>query len=402
MTGMIETAIPESDLDPFSHSFLADPYPHHDILREAGPVVRLSKYGIFGLARYDEVRSVLLDWKTYCSSAGVGLANFRKEPPWRPPGVLLEVDPPMHDRTRGVLSRLLAPGILRTLQDTFNREADRLIGELTERGQVDAVTDLAERYPIKVFSDALGLPEEGRQHLLAYSNIGFNALGPNNGLFQDAMKNGAAAVEWVMAMCRRDALIPGGFGSAIYDAADAGELTEEEAFLIVRGFLTAGLDTTVSALGSAILCLANNPEQLALLRRQPSLARAAFEEAVRIESPVQTLFRTTTRAVEIGGVRIEDGEKIFLSVASANRDPRKWSEPARFNIARKIAGHVGYGAGIHVCAGMIIARMEGDAVLGAVARLVDRIELAGEPEYQLNNTLRGLSTLPITFHSARR
>jgi cytochrome P450 len=294
----------------------------------------------------------------------------------------------------------MSPGLLRSLREKFEHEADVLVDELAARGEIDAVVDLAERFPVKVFSDAMGLPEEGREHLLAYSNIGFKAFGPRNKLFLDSMEKGEAAIAWVMEASRRESFAPGGFGALIYGAVDTGDLSEEEAFLIVRGFLTAGMDTTVSAIGNAIMCFAQYPDQWALLRANPDLARATFEETIRYETPIQTLFRTTARPVEFGGVRLEEGEKIFLSLGSANRDPRKWDEPDRFNIGRRSVGHVGFGAGVHVCAGQMIARMEGESILSAVARRISRIELAGEPQHRLNNTLRSLSSLPVRLSPA--
>ena len=110
----IDTAVdrPASTIDPFSHEFLRDPYPHHEALREAGPVVWLEQYRIWTMARHQEVRDALTDWQTYCSSAGVGLSDFRKEPPWRPPSIILEADPPLHTRTRAVLTRILSPAAI--------------------------------------------------------------------------------------------------------------------------------------------------------------------------------------------------------------------------------------------------------------------------------------------------
>jgi 4-methoxybenzoate monooxygenase (O-demethylating) len=121
MSDVPEVSIPELDIDPFADDLLSEPYRLHEIVREAGHVVRLTRYAILGLARYADVRSILLDWQTFCSSAGVGITNFLKEAPWRPPSVLLEADPPLHDRTRGVLNRIMSPGLLRADQ---NIEAD--------------------------------------------------------------------------------------------------------------------------------------------------------------------------------------------------------------------------------------------------------------------------------------
>jgi cytochrome P450 len=400
MTNALQLTIPSLEGDPFSPEVLAKPYDFHQALRELGPIVWLPAYGIFAIGRYAEVREVLMDWRTFCSSAGVGLTNFRKEIPWREPSVVVEADPPLHTRTRGVLGGILAPRGLRKLQELFDHEANLLIAHLLELGEFDGIADLAEPYPVKVFSDAMGLPKGGRrENLLVYSNIGFNAFGPRNALFNDAMAESAPAVEWIMTNCRRSALAPGGFGAQIYAAVDTGDLTEHEAFLIVRGFLTAGMDTTIAGLGSALLCLARDPAQWQLLRQDPSLAQAAFEEALRLEAPIQTLFRTTARDVEMAGVRLPEGEKVLLSLGAANRDPRKWEKPTRYDLKRHSGGHVGFGAGIHGCVGQIVARMESHAVLGALARQVRDIRLTGEPEIRLNNTLRGLSQLPLRIRA---
>src|ERR1700686_4501582 len=117
---------PVSTVDPFSRAFLLDPYPHHEALREAGPVVWLEQYGIWAMARHQEVRDSLTDWQTFCSSAGVGLSDFRKEPPWRPPSIIPEADPPLHSRTRAVLTRILSPAAINILRATFLREAEAL------------------------------------------------------------------------------------------------------------------------------------------------------------------------------------------------------------------------------------------------------------------------------------
>jgi cytochrome P450 len=204
------------DLDPFAAEFLANPYPYHHLLREAGPVVRLARYGIFAAARHAEVQAALNDWQSFCSSAGVGLSDFRKERPWRAPSLILEADPPLHTHTRAVLTRILSPLALRRLRATFEQEAERLVEELVARGRFDAITDLAEAYPLKVFPDALGLPDAECENLLAYGSLVFNAFGPRNWLFEAATANAGPVIAWIMARCAREALAPGGFGDQIY------------------------------------------------------------------------------------------------------------------------------------------------------------------------------------------
>ena len=396
---MTETP-PASNVDPFSKEYFDDPYPFQEELREAGAAVRLSRYDIWAVARFEHVRAMLFDWKTYCSSRGVGIGDFAKETPWRPRSIVLEVDPPMHTRTRAVLNRVLSPAAMKALQAGFAEAADRLVDDLLARGGFDAIPDLAEAFPLAVFPDALGMPPENRRYLLPYGNMVFNAFGPKNDFFAKAVENAAPVLDWLGKQMQRDALAPHGFGAEIHAAVDTGELTPEEAPLVVRSLLTAGVDTTVNGLGAALYCLARFPEQWQRLRQDPSLARAAFEEAIRFESPVQTFFRTTTRAVEIGGVAIGEGEKILMFLGAANRDPRQWEHPERYDIARKTVGHVGFGAGIHMCVGQMLARVEGEVMLQALARKVGSIEITGAPRRRYNNTLRGLASLPMTFRPA--
>ena len=263
-----------------------------------------------------------------------------------------------------------------------------------------AVTQLAEVYPLKVFGDAVGVPEEGRENLLPYANMVFNAFGPRNQLFEAAMAKAQAVQPWITASCRREALRPGGIGAQIWEAVDAGKIPEEWAPLLVRSLLSAGLDTTVNGLAAAIYALASHPDQWNLLRQDPSLVKLAFEETVRWESPVQTFFRTTTREVEVSGRRIPAGEKVLLFLGAANRDPRRWTNPDSFDIRRNASGHVGFGMGIHRCVGQTVARFEAEIVLTALARRVDQMELTGQPQRKPNNTLRAWSSLPVTVHPA--
>jgi cytochrome P450 len=315
------------------------------------------------VARYAEVHAVLNDPLTFCSSRGVGLSDFKKETPWRPPSLILEADPPAHTRTRAVVSKVLSPAVMKQIRDRFRAAAEAKIDELVQRRTIDAIADLAEAYPLSVFPDAMGLKADGREHLLPYAGVVFNAFGPPNELRQTAIERSAPHQAYVMEQCQRNNLAPGGIGAAIY-------------------------------------CLARFPEELQRLRRDPSLARNAFEEAVRFESPVQTFFRTTTRDVAISGTRVGEGEKVLMFLGAANRDPRRWDDPDRYDITRRTSGHVGFGSGIHMCVGQLVARLEGEVVLAALARKVKGLEITGPVKRRYNNTLRGLESLPVTIKPA--
>jgi len=399
MADVFERA-PNVDIDPYDDAFIADPYPGYAAMRSAGPVFYMPNYACWGMARYREVRSALLDWKTYCSGMGVGYTHFGKEKPWRPPSLLLETDPPLHDRTRRIVDRVVSPPALQRLREPFAQEAAAAVERVLARGRFDGVKDLAEAFPLKVFPDAVGLDADGRENLLPYGDMVFNGFGPLNARFKASTATAGTVVPWIMAKCSHERLAPDALGAQIYNAVQAGEATEGEAAMLVRSFLSAGLDTTVAAIGSALYLLATNPGEWRKLRADPSLAKNAFEETLRMESPLQNLFRTTTREVELDGLRIPDGEKVLLLLASANRDPEHWEAPDRFDITRRVQGHVGFGVGVHVCIGQAIARMEGELLLTALAQRVASIDLAGTPIRRFNNAVRGFSSLPLEVRAA--
>jgi cytochrome P450 len=165
----------------------------------------------------------------------------------------------------------------------------------------------------------------------------------------------------------------------------------------VRSFISAGVDTTVNGISHLILAFATFPQEWDKLRADPSLLRRVFDESLRWDSTVQTFFRTTTRAVTVEGREIPEGAKVILFLAAANRDPRRWTDPERFDIERVTSGHVGFGFGIHQCLGQMVARLEGELVLDALLKRVRSIRLAGEPIRRLNNTLHAIDSLPVVI-----
>jgi len=256
-TSDVNGTVASLDLDPYSPGWLRDPYPFHEMLREAGPIVRLTKYGVWALARYEHVRSTLNGWKVFCSSAGVGLANFNEERPWRTPSLLLETDPPIHTRYRDIITRVLSRQSLKTLRPHFEAEAEKLIDHLASRGSFDAVRDLARVFPLKVFPDAVGVDDNAREHLLLYGDMAFNAFGPRNALLEEAMKKVEPVGAYVAARCRRDALQEDRFGHQIFQEVDSGKVTEADASLLVRSLLTAGVDTTCTGVSGTLRTVAS-------------------------------------------------------------------------------------------------------------------------------------------------
>lgn len=193
----------------------------------------------------------------------------------------------------------MSPRTIEALRPEFERQAEELVTRIVARGSFDGVAELAEAFPLRVFPDAVGISPKGREHLLAYGSMVFNGFGPQNQLFQQAMAAGAATRDWIAEQCLRSSLAPAGLGARMYAAVDRGEITEEEAGLLVRSLLSAGIETTVHGLAWALHLLAREPGQWAALRDDPALARPAFEETLRYASPVQLLLRTTTREVRV-------------------------------------------------------------------------------------------------------
>ncbi|GAA1402947.1 cytochrome P450 [Pseudonocardia kongjuensis] len=387
---------PTDDTDPFSHEVLEDPIPLHTALRDAGPVVHLTRHDVYAFARYEQVHAALVDWQGFQSAAGVGLSNFRYEKPWRPPSLLLEADPPRHDAPRRVLGAVLGPRELRRLRAGWLADAEALLDEVLAGGdEFDGVRSLAEAFPLRVFPDAVGIGKDGRENLLPYGDFLFNAFGPHNDLVAAGAPRAGELAAWVNAQCARDALSDDGFGARIWAAADRGEITHEQAPLVVRSLLSAGVDTTVHALSAVLYAFATSPGQWERLRERPSLARVAFDEAIRWESPVQTFFRTATTDVRVGDHVIPEGRKILMFLGSANRDPRRWTDPDVFDLSRDPSGHVGFGMGLHQCVGQHVARLEAEALLTALASRVRGIELAGPTVRHHNNTLRAWESMPL-------
>ena len=388
---------PTIDIDPYADEVLNEPYGMHSVLRSAGPVAFLSRYGVYAMGRHRDIMIVLKDWETYSSTGGSGLGDIRKPDAWRPGSPIVEVDPPRHTQVRTVLQRILSPAVLRAWRADFEQEADRLIAELVDEKRFCGVKDLAEAYVATTFPRALGLRDEPdrRNKLFLLGALNFDGQGPRNARYEETQRRADAIWDWYLESMKRGAMVPGGFGETIFQAADRGEIEQETAPLLVRSFLRGGLDSTSSMISAALWYLARDPEQWRLLREEPARVRQALDEAMRLETPIQNVCRQTTREVEIDGVTVGEDVKILILLGSANRDPDQWERPDAFDVQRQTMGHLALGTGVHMCVGQMIARMEGEAILKALLARVETIELAGEPSRALNNNLRSLGSLPL-------
>jgi cytochrome P450 len=390
---VVSVAIPECDVDLFDEEVLRDPYPIYAEMRNAGPVVRLTKYDFLAVTRYAEVRAVLLDPEHFVSGRGVGFNTGFNEV--RSSSIIAS-DEPRHAMLRSVLEPRLGPRALRDVEKTIRARATELVAEVARRDSFDAVKEFAEIFPVQVVGELIGLPEDRRSQLLLWANGAFNAFGPPNERTEAGLEAIGEQFEYIRTVATREQLAPGSMGAAVYEAADAGLIPEEYCLHLLSAYLTAGMDTTVNALGAMIQLLGTHPDAWRELKENPALAPSAINEVFRIEAPAQLFSRVAAERVELAGVQIEEGQRVAVVYASANRDERQYPDPDRFDVHRNPAGHLTFGIGPHACAGQALARIELRAVLDALLGQIYTITV-GEPIRKINNVLRGLATLPATF-----
>jgi 4-methoxybenzoate monooxygenase (O-demethylating) len=390
-------SVPVCHDDIFGREAVRDARAVDDTLREMGPVVKLARENITMIARHEHVSEGLKDWQGFSSTSR----------PWHDPNsvrpeILLVDDPPRHTAVRPVIASALSPKALAKMATAFSADADALLQEVKKHSgeTIDAVAAISRPFVYKVLPDLLGIPEAGRENMTAFGHMVWATLGPQNELFHEAMENVGPVIEWVEECCKRENLDPDGLGMQMFLAADRGAITQDEAKLLVGILLSAAADTTVMTVSTAMRAFSLFPDQYRELRRDPSLARSAFEESLRWDSPSRMAGRIAMRDVEFDGHVIPKGERCGLMFAAANRDPRKWADPDRFDIRRDLRGNLGWGYGVHACVGRTLALLEADALLGALIKHIERFEPAGEPEPWMTTIGHGPAQLPVRIHAA--
>jgi cytochrome P450 len=386
----------EYDVDLYRDEVLDDPYPHYAALRELGAAVWLPRNRLWAISRHADVRDALFNHAVFSSAQGVA-ASERTNAYAR--GNLLASDPPEHDLLRKVVGAPLTPRAVSELKGTIEPTAEQLIERLVAQQSFDAASDLAAHLPVTIVSELVGLPEQGRQNMLKWAAATFDQLGGENERTVQARPVTQEMRDYVTNVATVDKLKPGSWAARLYEAGANGVVPMTMCPVLMRDYLGPSLDTTIFATASMILLFGQNPEQWDLLRSDPSLVANAVNETVRLESPIRGFTRCLTRDHVVGDVAVRQGDRALLLFASANRDERKWDNPERFDITRKVGEQVGFGYGIHTCAGMHLARLEMQALLRALIPRVRRFHL-GTPVYERNNVLRGLKSLPVTIEAA--
>lgn len=386
--------VPVVDVDPFDTDWLRNPYDYWEQLRNVGPVAWIPKYQNYVLCRYEQVKAAQIDWRTFTTAHGAGLSDIRKPENWRPASAIVEVEPPRHTEVRKVVNGIIAPSAVRGWRARFEADAEALISRLMETGTFDGARDVAEAYVLKVFPESMGV-EINREQAVAVGDLNFDSIGPKNERVLASQERVKPFLDWWHSALKGEMVQAGGFAEAMFKQEKEGTMENGLAGKLTMTFLRGGLDTTISSIGSALWLFATHPDQWQLLRAKPELLRGAFNEVLRMESPISSNFRTTTTEVEIEGCKLAADKKVQMMLGAANRDPRRWSDPAKFDITRDATGQVAFGNGIHACAGQVIARLEFDCVMTALMKRVKSIELAGKAEYRVNNALRTLDRLPL-------
>lgn len=385
---------PVFDGDPFSMEALNDPHHYDGLARELAPVVYVEKYDYYAITRFAELQKALRDWRR------IGSADrpFYTPNPFRPTVLVLE-DPPTHTISKNAAMAVLSGDNLKKFEPYFKEQAEKIIDEILADGpaEIDGFRDLSVRYVLKVFPDVLGLPEEGREALLAFGDGVFNVFGPANDFQKAKLARAAEAQDWIETNTDRELQKEGSIGADLYKMADEEKLSGEVAQQILKSIFSAGFDTTTASMASMLRAFADNPGEWEKLKANPDLVENAWEEAIRFYPASRYGGRIARKEVVLGGIRIPEGGKILTMWLGAGRDGRQYQDPDEFRIDRDMSngGHLSFGFGIHTCAGNLIARLEARTLLRAMLERIETIELVGEPRRALNYQAFGHEYVPI-------
>lgn len=395
----------------------ADPAAFADELRDRGPVIRCR--AVLMTVDHQAANDILRSDDFRVSSLGAGLpkplqwVNRKTHPgllhPIEPPS-LLSIEPPDHTRCRKLVSSVFTTRAVAALRDRVQQTANELLDDLErESGVVDVVDRYCSQLPVAVISDILGVPERDRQHILHFGELGAPSLdiGLSWRQYTQVHQGLVGFNEWLsghLAELRRN---PGDdlmsqLIQASQAADEANRLSDREMQATAGLVLAAGFETTVNLLGNGIRMLLDTPEHLETLAARPELWPNAVEEILRLDSPVQMSARFAREDVTVGGTEIKRGELVVVYLAGANRDPKVFPDPHRFDIARDNAGrHLSFSGGRHFCLGAALARAEGEVGLRTFFERYPDARLAGQGSRRDTRVLRGWSTLPITLGKTR-
>lgn len=403
MLEIMSAAAPSVTFDAFAPEHRWNPYPRYALVREAVPFLD-SGFGVEFVTRHAECSAILSEtlW-SHRDEAELFHPDADRN---LLPTSFLWMDPPDHTRLRSLVSKAFTPRRVTALRARILELVTGMLDAALALPSVEAIETIAYPLPLIVVCELLGVPsaDQAMVHRVGPGLArGFDPdplLSPEERRTRD--ENTVELVDYFRGLIRRRLADPrDDLVSALGQVHERGDtLTEHEMLTTCITVLIAGHETTVNMIGNGLLALMRNPAQLELLHDRPELAGPAVDEILRYDSPVHMTTRTARCELEVGGRTFAEGDNVCVLVGSANRDPRAYDRPDEFDVSR-YAGtaatprHLGFALGIHYCMGAALARLEGEILLGELARRVRALEPAGEPVYRPNILIRGLRELPV-------
>lgn len=409
-----------ADFNPFDSATLQCPFPHYAQMREEQPVMLIESLGIYLVTRHDLVLGILRDPGTYSSMFGGASMPLPSDARAKMAAVMadgyprvptmLTADMPDHTRYRRLVSKAFTPKVIAELEPVIRAIAVRLIDSWIDNGSIEFVEQFGVPLPVEVIAHALNVPESRMADFKRWSDDSIAGIGTNVTLEKrlEAEKGVNEYQHYFAAEFEKrkiepqDDLLTALLQARIDD--DDPEVTDKrplgmaEMLSIVQQLLVAGNETTTKLLTETMRLLANNPEQWQLLRQDPTRASNVIEEALRLSTPTQGMFRIATRDHELEGVHIPKGARLVIVFASANRDEAIYDDADAFDPDRdSLREHLAFGKGIHFCLGAALSRLEGKVALEELVRRLDSFTLADSNkfEYFPSFLLRGLTRLDV-------
>ena len=385
--------------DPYDVDINADPYPTYTRLREEAPIYHNERYDFWALTRHEDVQKALVNWQVFSSSRG-DLLDILRAKIELPKGVVMWEDPPLHTTHRGILSRVFTPKRMAQLEDQVRAYCIRCLDPLVGSASFDIITELASMLPMRVIGMLLGIPEQDQ---IAVRNRTDRDLRTRPGqpmvIVEEEVVTGeqfADYIDW-RAEHPSDDLMTILLNAEFEDeTGETRSLTRQEVLTYTSVLAGAGNETTGRLIGWLAKVLAEHPDQRRLVVEDRSLLPNVIEETLRFEPTGHANARYVTEDIEYYGTTMPAGSAVLLIMASANRDPRRFDEPDRYDILRKDVQHLTFGYGLHFCLGTHLARLEGRVALD---ELLNRwteweVDYSGI-KLASTSTVRGWERLPI-------
>jgi cytochrome P450 len=390
------------DLEKLTPEFYADPYPTYRALREHEPVRRLPN-GSYFMTRYDDLVTAYKNTKLFSSDKKKEFApKYGVSPLFEHHTTSLVFnDPPAHTRVRRLIMGALSPRAIAAMEPDLTRLVDELLDAIERKGTFELIGDFAAAIPVEVIGNLLDVPHGERAPLRDWSLAILGALEPV--IQPEQFARGNKAIEeflgYLETLVERRRARPGNperdvLTRLIQGEANGERLTEKELLHNCIFLLNAGHETTTNLIGNGLVALSQHPSEKRRLIQAPDLIRCAVEEILRYESSNQLGNRMTTEHVELGGVMLEAGTSLTLCIGAANRDPKQFEDPERFDVSRFINRHLAFATGVHQCAGMALARLEGAIAISRFLARFPGYRLAGEPVRGGRVRFRGFLRVP--------